>query len=159
MSTNDAYLAIFLGSKTSPKMMAWNSLPETERRAKEREGIAAWKAGMGRKAPGRDRRHGWTARQDQEDHSTRDRRYKQRHGSLRGRPSGIERGRRETFRKPSALHNLPWRIRGGDAGLTHTWSLIAREQRQAGDRSANSDPTTSITACCADSGRRLRMSA
>jgi hypothetical protein len=44
MSTDDAYLAIFLGSKTSPKMMAWNSLSEAERRAKEREGIAAWKA-------------------------------------------------------------------------------------------------------------------
>src|SRR5260370_23693076 len=44
MSTNDTYLAISLGSKTSPKMMAWNSLPEAERRAKEREGIAAWKA-------------------------------------------------------------------------------------------------------------------
>jgi hypothetical protein len=25
-------------------MMAWNSLPEAERRAKEREGIAAWRA-------------------------------------------------------------------------------------------------------------------
>src|SRR5713101_3546223 len=67
--------------------------------------------GMGRKAPWRDRRHGWTARQDQEDHSTRDRRRKQRDGSLHGRPSGIKRGRREAFRKPSALHNLPWRIR------------------------------------------------
>ena len=44
MSTNDTYLAIFLGSKTSPKMMTWNSLTETERRAKEREGMAAWKA-------------------------------------------------------------------------------------------------------------------
>jgi hypothetical protein len=44
MSTNDTYLAVFLGSKTSPKMMAWNSLPEAERRAKEREGMAAWKA-------------------------------------------------------------------------------------------------------------------
>jgi len=44
MSTNDTYLAVFRGSKTSPKMMAWNSLPETERRAKEREGMAAWKA-------------------------------------------------------------------------------------------------------------------
>jgi hypothetical protein len=43
MSTN-TYLAVFLGSKTSPKMMAWNALPEAERRAKEREGIAAWKA-------------------------------------------------------------------------------------------------------------------
>jgi hypothetical protein len=44
MSTNDTYLAVFLGSKTSPKMKAWNSLSEAERRAKEREGMAAWKA-------------------------------------------------------------------------------------------------------------------
>ncbi len=44
MSTNDAYLAIFLGSKTSLKMMARNSLPETERQVKEREEIAASKA-------------------------------------------------------------------------------------------------------------------
>src|SRR5262245_42411258 len=32
MSTNDTYLAVFRGSKTSPKIMAWNSLPEAERR-------------------------------------------------------------------------------------------------------------------------------
>jgi len=44
MSTNDTYLAVFLGSKTSPRMQAWMALPEAERRAKEREGIAAWKA-------------------------------------------------------------------------------------------------------------------
>jgi hypothetical protein len=44
MTTNDTYLAVFLGSKTSPKMMAWNALSEADRRAKEREGIAAWKA-------------------------------------------------------------------------------------------------------------------
>src|SRR5437588_12275838 len=44
MSANDTYLAIFLGSKTSAKMMAWNSLPEAERGEKEREEIAAWKA-------------------------------------------------------------------------------------------------------------------
>jgi hypothetical protein len=43
MNANDTYLAVFLGSKTSPKMKAWNSLSEAERRAKEREGIAAWK--------------------------------------------------------------------------------------------------------------------
>ena len=43
MSTN-TYLAVFLGSKSSPKMMAWNALPEAEQRAKGREGIAAWKA-------------------------------------------------------------------------------------------------------------------
>jgi hypothetical protein len=44
MSTNDTYLAVFLGSKTSPRMKAWMALPEAERRAKEKVGIAAWKA-------------------------------------------------------------------------------------------------------------------
>jgi hypothetical protein len=43
MSTN-TYLAVFLGSKISPKMKAWNALPEEQRRVKEREGMAAWKA-------------------------------------------------------------------------------------------------------------------
>src|SRR5258706_4622234 len=44
MSTNDTYLAVFLGSKTSPRMKAWMALPEAERRAREKAGIAAWKA-------------------------------------------------------------------------------------------------------------------
>ncbi len=44
MATNDTYLAVFLGSKTSPRMKAWMALPEAERRAKEQEGMAAWKA-------------------------------------------------------------------------------------------------------------------
>jgi len=44
MSTNDTYLAVFLGSKTNPRMQAWMALPEAERRAKEKDGIAAWKA-------------------------------------------------------------------------------------------------------------------
>jgi len=44
MSTNDTFLAVFTGGKTSPKMMAWNALPEGERNAKAQEGIAAWKA-------------------------------------------------------------------------------------------------------------------
>jgi hypothetical protein len=44
MSENDTYLAVFLGSKTSPRMQAWMALPEAERRAKGQEGIAAWKA-------------------------------------------------------------------------------------------------------------------
>ena len=44
MSTNDTFLAVFLGSKTSAKMAAWNALPEAERRGKEQQGIAAWKA-------------------------------------------------------------------------------------------------------------------
>jgi hypothetical protein len=44
MSTNDTYLAMFLGSKTSQRRAAWDALPEGDRRAKEREGVAAWKA-------------------------------------------------------------------------------------------------------------------
>jgi hypothetical protein len=41
---SDTYLAVFVGSKTSTKMTAWNALSETERKAKEKAGIAAWKA-------------------------------------------------------------------------------------------------------------------
>ncbi len=41
---SDTYLAVFVGSKDSPKFAAWNALPEAERKAKEMEGIAAWKA-------------------------------------------------------------------------------------------------------------------
>jgi len=43
MSTNNTYLAVFLGSKTSPRRAAWDALSEGDRRAKEQEGIAAWK--------------------------------------------------------------------------------------------------------------------
>ena len=45
MSENNTFLAVFLGSKTGAKMAAWNALPEAERRAKEKEGIAAWRDG------------------------------------------------------------------------------------------------------------------
>jgi hypothetical protein len=44
MTTNHTFLAIFLGSKTSPKMATWNALPESERQKKAQEGVAAWKA-------------------------------------------------------------------------------------------------------------------
>jgi hypothetical protein len=33
-----------LGSKTNSRMTAWNALPEAQRLAKQKEGIAAWKA-------------------------------------------------------------------------------------------------------------------
>ena len=46
MSTNESFLAVFLGSKTSPRMNAWNALTEEERRGKGREGMAAWKSWM-----------------------------------------------------------------------------------------------------------------
>ena len=44
MSAKNTFLAVFLGSKTGSKMAAWNALPEGERRAREQQGIAAWKA-------------------------------------------------------------------------------------------------------------------
>lgn len=44
MSVNNTYLAVFLGSKNSARRAAWDALPEGDRRAKEREGVAAWKA-------------------------------------------------------------------------------------------------------------------
>jgi hypothetical protein len=44
MSTKNSYLAVFLGSSSGPRRAAWNALPEGERRAKEREGMAAWQA-------------------------------------------------------------------------------------------------------------------
>ncbi|MBN9509223.1 MAG: hypothetical protein J0I21_08935 [Alphaproteobacteria bacterium] len=44
MSPNDTYLAVFLGSRNSARAQAWMALPDAERRAKEQEGMAAWKA-------------------------------------------------------------------------------------------------------------------
>jgi hypothetical protein len=44
MPPTNTYLAVFLGSKTSPRRKAWDTLPEAERKGKEREGIAAWQA-------------------------------------------------------------------------------------------------------------------
>ena len=44
MSTNDTYLAVFLGSKTSPRMNEWNALTDEQRRARQQEGMAAWGA-------------------------------------------------------------------------------------------------------------------
>ena len=44
MSTQNTYLAIFCGSKSSPRRASWDALSEADRRTKEKEGIAAWKA-------------------------------------------------------------------------------------------------------------------
>ncbi len=44
MTANSTFLAVFLGSKTSPKMASWDALSEAERHKKMQEGIAAWKA-------------------------------------------------------------------------------------------------------------------
>jgi len=41
---SDTYLAVFVGSKNSAKFAAWNALSESDRRAREQKGMAAWKA-------------------------------------------------------------------------------------------------------------------
>ena len=41
---SNTYLAVCVGGKTGARMAAWNALSETERKAKEKAGIAAWKA-------------------------------------------------------------------------------------------------------------------
>jgi hypothetical protein len=48
MSNQDTYMAVFTGSKTSARRAAWDALPEADRKAKEREGVAAWKAWIDR---------------------------------------------------------------------------------------------------------------
>jgi hypothetical protein len=44
MNATNTYLAVFTGSKTSPRRAAWDALSDGERKAKEQQGIAAWKA-------------------------------------------------------------------------------------------------------------------
>jgi hypothetical protein len=44
MTTQNSYLAVFIGSKSSPRKAAFDALPEGQRRAKEQEGMAAWQA-------------------------------------------------------------------------------------------------------------------
>lgn len=44
MSDQKLFLAIFLGTRDNPRMKAWSALPEAERHAREKEGIAAWHA-------------------------------------------------------------------------------------------------------------------
>lgn len=51
MSSENMYLAIFLGSRTSPRYRLWDSLPEPERRIKEQQGIAAWKVWVEKHQP------------------------------------------------------------------------------------------------------------
>jgi hypothetical protein len=40
---SNTYLAVFVGSKTSARMAAWNALSEADQKAREKAGIAAWK--------------------------------------------------------------------------------------------------------------------
>ena len=48
MTTENTYLAVFTGSKTSDRRSAWDALSESERTAKQRAGMGAWKEWMSR---------------------------------------------------------------------------------------------------------------
>ena len=48
MSEHNTFLAIFLGDRTGARRREWDALPEDRSRAREAEGIAAWKAWVGR---------------------------------------------------------------------------------------------------------------
>lgn len=43
MSESSTFLAVFLGDKSGARRREWDALPEDRRRAREAEGIAAWK--------------------------------------------------------------------------------------------------------------------
>lgn len=44
MSTSNMFLAVFIGSKSSARMTAWSNMSDAERKKKEEQGMAAWKA-------------------------------------------------------------------------------------------------------------------
>jgi hypothetical protein len=44
----DTFLAVFTGAKTSPRMQAWNAMPEAEQKVRMMEGMAAWHGWMER---------------------------------------------------------------------------------------------------------------
>jgi hypothetical protein len=43
MAENNTFLAILLGDRAGTRRREWDALPEDQRRAREAEGIAAWK--------------------------------------------------------------------------------------------------------------------
>src|SRR3954452_655740 len=48
MATNNTFLAVFLGSHTSPRAQAWRALSDAERQAKQQEGFVAWRTWVDR---------------------------------------------------------------------------------------------------------------
>ncbi len=43
-ASTGTYLAVFLGSRNSPRAKEWFALPEADRKAREKAGMAGWKA-------------------------------------------------------------------------------------------------------------------
>jgi len=123
MTTNDTYLAVFLGSKTSPRMKAWMALPEAEGAPRNRR---AWPPGkLGSKSTTR-RFPPWAGPLGKtkkitgrgiEDVSNEI-------GAFMVVRGGIARGGRQAVRDASAFHDLSGRVRGDHAGSADTRRLI-----------------------------------
>ena len=114
MSTNDTFLAVFLGSKTSAKMAAWNALPEAERRGKEQQGSRRGRHGS---KSTRRRSSSWVARWARPRGSIRSgvADISNEMGAFTVVRAALPRGRRETVREPPAFCDLPRRARGDHA--------------------------------------------
>ena len=157
MNANDTYLAIFLGSKTSPKRKAWDALPEAERRAKEREGIAAWKA-WAEKHQGAIVGMGGPVGKTEEGYSRRCRRREQRVAERTRSFAGLAREpAAKTFENHPHLALLPWQIRGGACRSCQYPALNRRRQPLAFWCSvpalAAEQPLTTAVASAADERR------
>ena len=128
MTTNDTYLAVFLGSKTSPRMKAWMALPEAERRAKEQEGMAAWKAWVEKHHAAVSAMGGPLGKTKKitergiEDVSNE-------MGAFMVVRAEFARGGRQAVREASAFHDLSGRVRGDHAGSADTRRLIGGNVR------------------------------
>lgn len=48
MSNDNHFLAVFVGGRNHPRFQEWMAMPEATRKAKEKEGMAAWGAWMGK---------------------------------------------------------------------------------------------------------------
>ena len=74
MPENTTFLAVFLGSKTGPKMAAWMALPKAERKAKEKGGHCGVES-LGQRHQGSVASIGGPLGQDEESVGKRDRGY------------------------------------------------------------------------------------
>ena len=149
MSESGTYLAIFLGSRNGPRMAAWLAQPEAERKAKEQEGMAAWKAWMEKHRAdiaamggplGKTKRVSGRGVED----------VSNAMGGVHCRQGGVARGGRKTVREPSALCNLSGRGHRGDACSSDSGRLTQRPSHNIAIEGRGRCPTPCVCTACSD---------
>ena len=127
MTTNDTYLAVFLGSKTSPRMKAWMALPEAERRAREQQGMAAWKAWVEKHQAAIQAMGGPLGKTKKvTERGIED--VANEMGAFTIVRAEFARGGRQDVREASAFHDLSGRVHRDHAGPADTGRLIGRSR-------------------------------